>query len=145
MRVRILIGLLILGGIVLAYALTRERTLPLGIHTLHADDPVLRQVRSLGAQYVVQVFAWDEIEPTRDEFHWEYTDWLLRAADYYHLRVIARLDKPPAWAARPPPRSRTRCLSAAPQHFLRLQGRASSVRLRRRQVRTRSRTARIRR
>jgi polysaccharide biosynthesis protein PslG len=99
MRFRILVGFVILAGFALAFAATRGRTLPLGIHTLHADDPSLRRVQALGAQYVVQVFAWDEIEPTRDEFHWEYTDWLLRAADFYNLRVIARLDKPPQWAA----------------------------------------------
>ena len=77
-----------------------ERALPLGIHTLSADDAALHQVHDIGAQYVVQVFAWREIEPTRGEFHWEYTDWLLRAADYYHLRVIARLDQTPDWAAK---------------------------------------------
>lgn len=74
------------------------RALPLGIHTLNAEDADLRASSNLGAQYVVQVFAWSEIEPTRGEFHWEYTDWFVRAAEYYHLRLIARLDKPPAWA-----------------------------------------------
>ena len=74
------------------------RTLPLGIHTLHADDAEAQLSRNLGAQSIVQVFAWSEIEPTQGEFHWEYTDWLVRAAEYYHLRVIARLDKPPSWA-----------------------------------------------
>ena len=67
---------------------TRGRALPLSIHTLHADDAELQQIRDLGATSVVQVFSWSEIEPTRGEFHWEYTDWLMRAAAYYHLRVI---------------------------------------------------------
>lgn len=74
------------------------RTLPLGVHTLHADDAETQLSHDLGAQSIVQVFAWSEIEPTQGEFHWEYTDWLVRAAEYYHLRVIARLDKPPSWA-----------------------------------------------
>ena len=78
---------------------TRGRALPLAIHTLHADDSDLQQLHDLGATSVVQVFSWSEIEPTRGEFHWENTDWLLRAAEYYHLRVIARLDQAPRWAA----------------------------------------------
>ncbi len=82
--------------------LARGRALPLGIHTLHADDSELQASRALGAQSVVQVFAWSEIEPTRGEFHWQYTDWLVRAAEYYHLRVIARLDKTPGWATSAP-------------------------------------------
>lgn len=91
---------------------TRGRALPLGVHTLRVDDAGLQQVRDLGATYVVQVFAWREIEPTRGEFHWEYSDWLLRAAEYYGVRVVARLDKPPAWAT-----SATAALSAPPQRL----------------------------
>lgn len=77
---------------------TRGRALSLGVHTLHANDGEMQASRDLGAQSIVQVFAWSEIEPTQGEFHWEYTDWLVRAAEYYHLRVVARLDKPPRWA-----------------------------------------------
>jgi polysaccharide biosynthesis protein PslG len=77
---------------------TRERALPLGIHLLNPDDADLQASDNLGAQYIVQVFAWSEMEPTQGEFHWEYTDWLVRAAEYYHLRIVARLDKPPGWA-----------------------------------------------
>lgn len=80
----------------------RGRALPLGIHTLRVDDAELQQVRDLGAQYVVQVFSWREIEPSPGEFHWEYIDWLLRAAEFYNLRVVARLDKTPRWAASNP-------------------------------------------
>lgn len=85
--------------IVLAFWATRGRTLPLALHVLRADDASLQQIRDLQGQYVVQVFAWSEIEPTRGEFHWEYSDWLVRAAEYYGLRIVARLDKPPQWAA----------------------------------------------
>lgn len=94
--------LAILGALALilvaAVASTRGRALPLGIHTLHADDALLQHAKNLGAQYIIQVFAWNEIEPTRGEYHWEYTDWLVRAAEYYDLRVIARLDRTPRWA-----------------------------------------------
>jgi hypothetical protein len=79
----------------------RTRALPLGIHTLRVDDGDLQQVRGLGAGYVLQVFPWREIEPSPGEYHWEYTDWLLRAAEYYKLRVVARLDKTPHWAGAP--------------------------------------------
>lgn len=93
----VLPGLLILLSA--GYLISRGRALPLGIHTLHPQDQEIRRAGDLGAGYIVQVFAWNEIEPSPGEFHWEYTDWLLRAADYYGLRIVARLDKPPAWAA----------------------------------------------
>ncbi len=102
MRIRIGIALVLVCLAALGLISTRGRALPLGIHTLHADDQTLQQVHALGAQYIVQVFSWSEIEPSPGQYHWEYTDWLLRAADYYDLRVIARLDKPPKWAASVP-------------------------------------------
>ncbi|HZQ10043.1 MAG TPA: beta-galactosidase [Anaerolineae bacterium] len=89
---------LVLGVIVIWFASSRPRALPLGVHTIRADDAILRQVHELGAQYLVQVFAWDTIEPSPGRWDWEYMDWLVRAADYYGLQVIARLDKSPAWA-----------------------------------------------
>lgn len=101
-------------GIALLSWSVRGRALPLGVHTLRADDATLGQIRDLGAQFVVQVFDWSEIEPTRGEFHWEYTDWLLRAAEYYHLRVVARLDKPPRWASTT---FSPTALSTPPDHF----------------------------
>jgi GH35 family endo-1,4-beta-xylanase len=48
---------------------------------------------------VVQVFSWLEIEPTREEWHWEYPDFIVRAAEHYGLDLIIRLDGLPAWAA----------------------------------------------
>jgi hypothetical protein len=95
-------ALLVAGLFIVLVAVSlavRARTLSFGVHTLHPQDQELQRVRDLGAQYVVQVFAWSEIEPSPGEYHWEYTDWLLRAAEYYDLRIVARLDKPPAWAA----------------------------------------------
>jgi putative glycosyl hydrolase len=91
-------ALLVLVGLATIWG-ARGSTLSFAVHTLHPDDQSLRQVRDLGAQYVVQVLSWSEIEPTPGEFHWEYTDWLLRAAEYYNLSVVARIDKPPPWAS----------------------------------------------
>ncbi len=101
MRTRLILFLGITVALVLLWD-ARGRALPLGIHTLRVDDSELQQIRDLGAQYVVQVFSWREIEPSPGEFHWEYTDWLLRAAEFYDLRVVARLDKTPGWAASNP-------------------------------------------
>lgn len=94
--------MLLLLGICALLWLAQAPSVAFGVHTLHPDDQALKQVRDLGAQYVVQVFSWSEIEPSPGEFHWEYTDWLVRAADYYRLKVVARLDKTPAWAAASP-------------------------------------------
>ena len=78
--------------------IAQPRALPLGIHTVRADDAMLQEVNALGAQQIVQVFSWSDIQPSRERWDWEYTDWLVRAAEYYNLAVVARLDKPPPWA-----------------------------------------------
>jgi len=72
------------------------------VHTLRADDALLRQARDLGFGAVVQVFSWQEIEPNRGEWHWEYPDFLLRATEFYGLDLIVRLDQPPTWAWQTP-------------------------------------------
>ncbi|MBI4671385.1 MAG: hypothetical protein HY741_06910 [Chloroflexi bacterium] len=94
-RVLILV-LLILAFVV--FAASRPRALPLAVHTIRADDAMLRQVQHLGATHLVQVLAWHDIQPSPARWDWEYADWLVRAADYYNLEIIARLDKPPTWA-----------------------------------------------
>jgi hypothetical protein len=93
-----IIALVALVCLIVGIADTRERAVPLAVHTLRADDAMLQHAKQIGAQYIIQVFAWNEIEPTRGEFHWEYTDWLVRAAEYYGLRIVARLDRTPRWA-----------------------------------------------
>jgi hypothetical protein len=69
------------------------------VHTLRADDEMLRLASEGGFDAVVQVFSWLEIEPTREEWHWEYPDFVVRAAEHYGLDLIVRLDGLPAWAA----------------------------------------------
>jgi hypothetical protein len=69
------------------------------VHTLRADDHMLRLASEAGFDAVVQVFSWFEIEPTRQEWHWEVPDFVVRAAEYYDLDLIVRLDSLPAWAA----------------------------------------------
>lgn len=72
-------------------------TLP-AVHTLRADDALLRRASEIGFRAVVQVLSWSEIEPTQGEWHWEYPDFLVQAADFYGLDFVVRLDHPPAWA-----------------------------------------------
>jgi GH35 family endo-1,4-beta-xylanase len=69
------------------------------VHTLRADDEMLRLASEAGFDAVVQVFSWLEIEPTREEWHWEYPDFVVRAAEHYDLDLIVRLDGLPAWVA----------------------------------------------
>jgi hypothetical protein len=71
------------------------------VHTLRADDEMLRLASEAGFDAVVQVFSWFEMEPTRQEWHWEYPDFVVRAAEHYDLDLIVRLDGLPAWATEP--------------------------------------------
>jgi polysaccharide biosynthesis protein PslG len=68
------------------------------VHLLTADDRMYRLAAEGGYESVVQVFPWRDIEPTRDEWHWEQPDFAARAADYYGLGLLVRLDHPPDWA-----------------------------------------------
>jgi GH35 family endo-1,4-beta-xylanase len=68
------------------------------VHVLAADDGIYRMAAEGGYESIVQVFPWRDIEPTRDEWHWEQPDFVVRAADYYGMGLILRLDHPPDWA-----------------------------------------------
>jgi hypothetical protein len=72
-----------------------------GVHTIRADDALLQLARDGGFTWLIQVLAWREIEPVQGEYFWEYADWLVRAAEYYGLDLVLRLDQPPEWAIWP--------------------------------------------
>jgi hypothetical protein len=76
-----------------------RRELRLAAHTLRADDRSLSLARMAGFDTIVQVFAWREIEPTRNQFHWEVTDQVVAGAEYYGLDLVVRLDQHPAWVS----------------------------------------------
>ncbi|MCB0211535.1 MAG: endo-1,4-beta-xylanase [Anaerolineae bacterium] len=71
----------------------------LAAHTLKVDDPILKRVDAAAFDSLVQVFAWREIEPTQNQFHWQATDQIVAGAEYYGLELIVRLDQHPAWAS----------------------------------------------
>jgi len=72
-----------------------------GIHTIRVDDALLQLAADGGFSWVIQLVEWREVEPAPNEFFWEYTDWLARAAEYYGLELVLRLDHPPDWAVSP--------------------------------------------
>jgi ligand-binding sensor domain-containing protein len=72
--------------------------LPLGFHLHHGDARHLAAARQAGGAFGVVVFSWADIEPTPGYFYWERPDSILRAAEFYNVEIIARLDRPPDWA-----------------------------------------------
>jgi hypothetical protein len=69
-----------------------------GIHTIRADGAPLSMIREAGCSFVVQLLDWSQIEPLPGEYFWEYPDSVVRACEYYGLRLVVRLDQPPDWA-----------------------------------------------
>jgi hypothetical protein len=69
-----------------------------GIHTIRADGAALSMIREAGCYFVVQLLDWSQIEPLPGEYFWEYPDSVVRACEYYGLRLVVRLDQPPDWA-----------------------------------------------
>ena len=70
----------------------------LGFHVAQGDALHMQAVKAAGGQFAVVVFTWANIEPEPNYVYWEQPDAALRAAEFYGLEVIARLDQPPAWA-----------------------------------------------
>ncbi|MEW5719167.1 MAG: glycosyl hydrolase [Chloroflexota bacterium] len=101
-RARLIVALLVMLPLVwFARQLATDDAPSIAVHTLRADDEMLRLAADAGFDAVVQVFSWREIEPRRGDWYWEHPDFLLRAAEYYDLDVIARLDQQPYWATKP--------------------------------------------
>ena len=69
-----------------------------GVHTIRADDDLLQLASDGGFTWLIQLLEWREVQPVPGEFFWEYPDWLVRAAEYYKLDLVLRLDHPPDWA-----------------------------------------------
>ncbi len=69
-------------------------------------DKTLRMAQDAGLGWLKQQFSWEEIEPEKGKFFvpgtmtssWEKYDRIVDMADRYGLQIIARLDRPPAWA-----------------------------------------------
>lgn len=102
-RASALTALLLLGlGLMLQPLAVADNADPLpGIHTLRADDALLQLAANADFSWIVQLVEWREIEPVRGDRFWEYTDWFVRAAEFYGLEPVLRLDHPPEWAMAP--------------------------------------------
>ncbi len=99
-RIPVLAIVLLLGLTVTPQHQAADRDLgpAAGVHTIRADDGLLQLADKGGFSWIVQLVEWREVEPAPGEFFWEYTDWLVRAAEYYGLDLVLRLDHPPEWA-----------------------------------------------
>ncbi|MGQ9584857.1 MAG: hypothetical protein ACUVXG_05600 [Anaerolineae bacterium] len=73
----------------------------LGFHLDQVDDALFQAAAEAGAEWVVVVFAWADIQPEPGYTYWEVPDQALAMARWYGLELVARLDQPPTWAMRP--------------------------------------------
>jgi hypothetical protein len=63
------------------------------------QEKTLAMAREVGIVWIKQQFSWEEIEPQRKgEFEWSKYDRIVDLAERYGMQIIARLDRPPAWA-----------------------------------------------
>jgi hypothetical protein len=58
----------------------------------------LDNIRLMKFSHVKQRFSWRDVEPQRDEWHWDKADGVVAEVDYRGLELVARLDGPPDWA-----------------------------------------------
>jgi len=68
-------------------------------------EQTLKLAKEAGIGWIKQLFPWEEIEPQKGYFFddkykkstWQKYDEIVDLAEQYGLRIIARLDRPPAW------------------------------------------------
>jgi hypothetical protein len=78
-----------------------ETAFSLGFHVGRGDAVHMEAARAAGGSFAVVVFSWANIEPAPGYLYWEVPDAALRAAEFYGIDLIARLDQPPTWALGP--------------------------------------------
>jgi len=61
-------------------------------------DRTVRMARGAGIVWAKQQFSWEEIEKRKNNFDWDKSDQIVATFEKYGLQIIARLDRPPAWA-----------------------------------------------
>ncbi len=61
-------------------------------------DRTVRMAREAGIVWAKQQFSWEEIEKRKNQFDWDKSDQIVAVFEKYGLQIIARLDRPPAWA-----------------------------------------------
>ena len=69
-----------------------------GVNAHLASPELLRRVLDLGGTFVRLDFNWVELEPQRDQYHWEITDPSVYGARDLGLRVYPSLGYSPPWA-----------------------------------------------
>ena len=71
-------------------------------------DVTVRMAKAAGIGWMKQMFRWEEIEPRKNYFiddkfkvsPWKKYDEIVDLAQQYGLKIIARIDRPPAWTRR---------------------------------------------
>ncbi|MCL4395048.1 MAG: beta-galactosidase [Chloroflexi bacterium] len=61
-------------------------------------DRTVRMAHDAGIVWAKQQFAWEDIEKRKNQFDWTKYDQIVATFEKYGLQIIARLDRPPAWA-----------------------------------------------
>ena len=61
-------------------------------------DRTVRMASEAGLVWAKQEFSWEEIEKRKNQFEWDKYDQIVATFEKYGLQVIARVDRPPAWA-----------------------------------------------
>ncbi len=61
-------------------------------------DRTVRMAHDAGIVWAKQQFSWEEIEKRKNQFDWDKSDQIVAVFENYDLQIIARLDRPPAWA-----------------------------------------------
>ncbi|MBI4789094.1 MAG: beta-galactosidase [Chloroflexi bacterium] len=61
-------------------------------------DRTVRMAREAGIVWAKQQFSWEEIEKRKNQYEWDKSDQIVANFEKYGLQIIARLDRPPAWA-----------------------------------------------
>ena len=81
----------------------RLPSLSYGIQAFLWWDPTARpfdleQARLMNFRYIKQIIAWEDVEREPGAYDWSIADEVVSEVNYRELKLVARVDHPPAWA-----------------------------------------------
>ena len=69
-----------------------------GMCVTSVEDQILEMIRNAGFSWVLHYVSWARNEPAKGHYDWTWIDAAVRKFEAHGLKVILRIDRPPAWA-----------------------------------------------
>lgn len=93
------------AGLILGYdsniasqAITVSPPIGYGMAVVSVDDQTLELVEQAGFEWVLYYASWAVAEPFQGWYDWAWLDHAVAQCERHGLKIVMRVDRPPAWA-----------------------------------------------